>query len=401
MLEIKKYYQPFLLALACMCMILGTGWAAEDTRTVVDSRGTEIQVPVDINRVVTIDDGLVEEMMIVFGVQDKLVGLGSEVIPKVWEFSYPTIKGENYTLHNGMHIVTYLNPWIKDLPVVGRAGTGVVNYEVLAGLDPDVVILRLGDCTFADKDGENTKKFVESMESLEIPLVVLYAPPCFDKPNVQGITEEIRILGKLFREEEKALKTSEYLESTVKFVQERTENIPDQEKPKVLMFGLSSRAREKGGAGFVHGVNTIESYFIEDIVNARNAYQEEAATWVQTFSAEQILALDPDVIVLSTAHGYHPPKELYEAPYYQNLQEMRAIKDKRVAALPWTPANCAKRLEYPIELMVIAKTAYPERFQDIDLGQWILDFYQQVYGVDLNTARALRAVQFMDWTVGS
>jgi len=340
-------------------------------------------------------------MMIVFGEQDKLVGMGSEVIPKIWEFNYPTINGENYTLHNGMNIVTYLNPWIKDLPVVGRAGTGVVNYEALAGLDPDVVVLRLGDCTFANKDDENSKKFIESMESLGIPLVVLHAPPCFEEPNVQGIAEEIRILGDLFQEEEKALETAWYLESIAKLVQERTENIPDSEKPKVLMFGLSSRARDKGGAGFVHGMNTIESYFIEDIVNARNACQDETVTWSQTFSAEQIMALDPDAIVLSTAHGYHPPEELYEAPYYQNLQEMRAIKEKRVAALPWTPANCAKRLEYPIELMVIAKTAYPERFQDINLGQWILDFYQEVYGVDLDTAKALRSVQFMDWTAGS
>lgn len=401
MFEIEKYCRSFLLAFACLCLALGTTWAAEETRTVVDSRRVDVQVPVDINRVVTIDDGLVEEMMIVFGEQDKLVGMGSEVIPKIWEFNYPTINGENYTLHNGMNIVTYLNPWIKDLPVVGRAGTGVVNYEALAGLDPDVVVLRLGDCTFANKDDENSKKFIESMESLGIPLVVLHAPPCFEEPNVQGIAEEIRILGDLFQEEEKALETAWYLESIAKLVQERTENIPDSEKPKVLMFGLSSRARDKGGAGFVHGMNTIESYFIEDIVNARNACQDETVTWSQTFSAEQIMALDPDAIVLSTAHGYHPPEELYEAPYYQNLQEMRAIKEKRVAALPWTPANCAKRLEYPIELMVIAKTAYPERFQDINLGQWILDFYQEVYGVDLDTAKALRSVQFMDWTAGS
>jgi iron complex transport system substrate-binding protein len=386
------------LVLAILILSLCLQGAAEDTREVIDSRGVAVTVPEQINRVVTIDDGLVEEMMTVFGVQNKLVGLGSEVIPRVWEFSYPSIKGENFTLHNGMHIVNYLDPQIKDLPVVARAGTGVVNYEALAGLDPDVVILRLGDCTFANKDDENTKKFLESMKSLGIPLIVLYAPTSLDNPNVQGITKEILILGDLFQQKDKAQKTAEYLENTLKLVQERTENISDQEKVSVLMLGLSSRARDKGGAGFVHGQNTLESYFIEDIVHAKNVCQEKTATFSQPFSAEQILAMDPDVIVLSTAHGYHPPEELYEAPCYQSLQDMRAIKEKKVAALPWTPVNCAKRLEYPIELMVIAKTAYPERFQDINLGQWILDFYQEVYGVDLDTAKALRSVQFMDWT---
>jgi iron complex transport system substrate-binding protein len=48
--------------------------------------------------------------------------------------------------------------------------------------------------------------------------------------------------------------------------------------------------------------------------------------------------------------------------------------------------------------MVIAKAAYPDRFQDIDLTQWLLDFYQKVYGVDRETAEKLRPAQWMDWT---
>jgi len=39
--------------------------AAEETRTVVDSRGVEVQIPAEINCVVTISDGLVEGTMTV------------------------------------------------------------------------------------------------------------------------------------------------------------------------------------------------------------------------------------------------------------------------------------------------------------------------------------------------
>ncbi|HOV52702.1 MAG TPA: iron ABC transporter substrate-binding protein, partial [Methanothrix sp.] len=63
----------------------------------------------------------------------------------------------------------------------------------------------------------------------------------------------------------------------------------------------------------------------------------------------------------------------------------------------WTPCNCAKRQEYPIDVMVIAKAAFPDRFKDIDLGQWLLDFYQNVYGVNQETAKKLRSAQWMDW----
>jgi iron complex transport system substrate-binding protein len=47
--------------------------------------------------------------------------------------------------------------------------------------------------------------------------------------------------------------------------------------------------------------------------------------------------------------------------------------------------------------MVIAKAAYPERFSDIDLNEWLLTFYQNLYSVDRQTAEGLREIQWMDW----
>ena len=67
--------------------------------------------------------------------------------------------------------------------------------------------------------------------------------------------------------------------------------------------------------------------------------------------------------------------------------------------LPWTPFSWTKQLAYPIEAMVIAKAAYPDRFADINVGERTLDFYRQVYGVDEATAKELRSVQWMDWMV--
>jgi iron complex transport system substrate-binding protein len=142
---------------------------------------------------------------------------------------------------------------------------------------------------------------------------------------------------------------------------------------------------------------TIDSYLLEEIVGAVNAFPESGH--FKTLGKEQILALNPKAIVLPTAWGYHPPQELYEAPYYADLRQMEAVKNRRVASLPFTPCNCDKRLEFPIEIMVMAKTAYPDRFADIDLADWLIDFYRKVYGVDEQTAKRLRAAQWMDWTV--
>jgi len=51
--------------------------------------------------------------------------------------------------------------------------------------------------------------------------------------------------------------------------------------------------------------------------------------------------------------------------------------------------------------MVIAKAAYPSLFEQINLSEWLLDFYQEVYRVDRQTATELRSAQLMDWTVNA
>lgn len=384
-----------LIVLACLCLLQGSGLAAEEMRTVVDSRGVEVQVPVQIDRVVTISDGLIESVMFVLGVEDMIAGVGSSCIQRVFNYTYPTADGKDYEYKDGMNPVTYLYPQVRDNPLVGKSGAAI-NYEMLSGLDPDLVILRVGSCTLQSMEDEGVQKTISTIEALGIPIIVLKGPPCFDEPDLSTISDEIRIIGKVFDKEDKAQELADYLESQTQVILERTKDIPESEQPTVLIFGASPTSRQSGGAGSVKGTDTIESYFIENIVHAKNAFHEAGSP---TISAEQLLALNPDAIVLGTANGYHPPEELYSAPYYQNVAELSAVKNHRVYSFPWEPCNCAKRLEYPIDVMVIAKTAYPDRFEDIDLGEWLLLFYKKVYGVDDETARAMRSAQWMDWTV--
>ncbi|MDD2835894.1 MAG: ABC transporter substrate-binding protein [Methanothrix sp.] len=386
-----------LIVLACLCLLQGLALAAEETRTVVDSRGVEVQIPAEINRVVTISDGLIEGTMLVLGEEDKIVGIGSSCLPKVWNYTYESVKGEAIVYEDGANPVSFLYPRLREIPIIAN-GNAAPNFEAIAELKPDVVILRAGDCSLRYND-ESAQKTISSFESLGIPLIVLYAHN-FNEENqkdISTISDEIKIIGSVFGKENKTSDLARYLESQVDLIDERTKDIADLQKPRVLILGLSPSARKEGGAGQVFGLDTIESFFIEGIVHAKNAFQDPG--YFKTLNAEQLLALDPDSIVLCTASGYHPPRELYEAPYYQNLQEMRAINDRNVTALPWSPCNCAKRLEYPIDVMVIAKAAYPDRFSDIDLGEWLLDFYKNIYGANKDTAKAMRSAQWMDWTV--
>ena len=369
----------------------------DTTRTITDSRGVQVTVPKNITRVVTVSDAMIEGTMAAFGVDDKIIGIGSSCIPQDFTYSYPLDNGGYINGTGGRDIAKVLSPRAAGMPAVIQSGTAM-NYETLAGLKPDVVILRIGDCALQKKSDEKTTQTIQRIESLGIPVVALYSPNCYDQPNPKQISDEIRILGRLFEKEEKAERLAKYLESQLAFVQNRTKDIPDSQKQTVISLGLSPQIRAQGGAGNVHGLKTTESYIIEDIVNAKNAYRTEGRLLVNT---EQLLTMNPDVIVLCTSMGYHPPGELYNATYYKPLRDLKAVKNKRVSALPWSPCNCAMRLEYPIDVMVIAKTTYPDRFTDVKLDDWLLEFYKNVYGVNDTKAKELRTAQWMDWTVGA
>ncbi|WP_301663487.1 ABC transporter substrate-binding protein [Methanoculleus frigidifontis] len=400
----NKYIAGLSLLLICLfgailvCGCTGTtaDASAEDatgTRTITDMRGRTVEIPATIERVVCIDDGFVEGIMYRFGMQDRVVGLGGAWI-KDYTYSFEATDGGTYEYKNGMNPVRYLIPGLADLPVLVESGTGM-NYETLASLDPDVIFLREGAWAFSAGSDENLEKTIQTIDSLGIPLVILVGPPYQESPTVDNIGDEIRLVGEVFSRQKDADQLASYLDGQIGEIRARTKDVPEDKKIRMIQLGLSPRARQGGGAAMAWGGDTIESYFIEEIANAKNAYKGTGAFVV--ISTEQILTLDPDVIVLPTAQGYHPASELYTAPYYQNLQELKAVKNQRVYALPWTPYNWAKRLEYPIEAMVIAKAAYPDRFADIDVGEWTLDFYRQVYGVDEATAKELRSVQWLDW----
>ncbi|QSZ68182.1 iron ABC transporter substrate-binding protein [Methanofollis aquaemaris] len=364
-----------------------------ESKIVTDMRGLDVSIPKDPQRVVVMADGMVESVMIIFGVEDRIVGLPRT--PKNYVYNYTSVvANESYSYKNGEYVPVVLYPGLRDLTVVGRE---VPNYETIASLSPDLVLLRSGSCSFPDyQTDENSKKTVETIESLGIPVVLLSAPECSDRPDLENLYREIAILGEIFDREEEAGQIVDLLTEKVALIDERTRDVPDADRPSVLFFGLSSSDRKKGGVGNVRGIDTPDSYFLEEIVHAKNAFRDPGR---HTLSVEQVLTLDPDVILLPTSSGYHPPRELYESEPFRCLQELKAVKNRQVYALPWTPSRCGTRLEFPIDLMIAAKGAYPELFSDIRICDWTLEYYSDLYGVDEETAKKIRSAQWLDWTV--
>lgn len=381
----KKFCITTLLLLGFM----GEIWAF----SITDMRGKSVDIKEPLNSVATIDDGFVEGVMTHLGVIDKVKVIGSWSMKRDYNYKFETTSGETYSLR-GWNTMKFLHPWLDNLPCVNSPQGNIINFEALAKANPDLVILRVGDCTLSGNNKENLDKTIKTIESLGLNLAVIFTPNYYKKAELSSIRDEMRVLGDIFQQREKALKLYEYLHSTQKLIESRTKDI--KQKRSVLYIGLNANARKKGGVGSVWGVDTPESYIIEKIANAKNAFSGNGSGVI--LSSEQIYAINPDVIVLPTSKGYHPPRELYESPAFEILSELKAIKEKRVYAMPWSPMNCARRVEYPIDMLIIAKAAYPEKFSDIKVHEFVLKFYKDVYGVDDKTAKALRSEQILDWT---
>lgn len=361
-------------------------------------RNVLVNIPKHPQRVITVSDGLIESVMAHFGMMDRLIAMGSACVQRNFTYEIPG-KIEDYQYSDGMNPIRLLYPATTELPLIASSGLPL-QLEKIAALNPDLIILREGCCTIPNLEDPKSKQALSMLSSFGIPVVVLKGTTQFDPPDLKMIHREIALLGEIFNQEEKAKDLIGYLENIITFIQNRTLNILEEDKTNLLLLGLSPLAREGGSAGVTKGKDTMEGYFIEEIVNAKNAHQGNGGrTSSLLLNTEQVLALDPDIIVLPTASGYHPPEEIYEAPYYSMLRNLRAVREKKVIALPWTPCNCSKRIEYPIEVMMMAKIAYPEVFADILIYEWVLGFYQKVYGTGKGNAEKLRSVQWLDWTI--
>jgi len=386
-----------LIQPACRAGAPSAPAARPGARLVTDMRGVQVAVPSRLARVATVDDGFVESVMTRFGVIRTLVAVGSASLQDVWSYSYPTADGRGLTMRGGAGTMRALHPWLADLPCAACQGDAI-NYETMAAARADVAILRAGDCTLGT-DPAGVARSADVVAAAGTPVVVLRSPADYRGEGLGTLRGEIEVLGRLFEREAEAGALADELAGAESMIRARVADVPEAERPRVLYLGLASRARASGGAAFVWGTDTTESWMIERVLGARNAYRGPGARVL--LNAEQILALDPDVIFLPTSAGYHPPLELAEAPYFRELQRLRAVRSGRVYPLPWTPFNCARRLEYPLDLLIMAKGAYPGRFGDVAVHEWSLQFYARTYRIDRAQAAALRRAQWLDWMEAS
>ena len=249
---------------------------------------------------------------------------------------------------------------------VGGPQAQTAEAEKILACDPDIVI----------SEYEDVEKEDALQEQLGVPVVTLKMGPggVFDE-NFLGT---LRMLGVIFGEEEKAETLVSFIESERAEIEKRTADVPEEQKPAVYICGLGNWGTTN------HLMTGTEKYIGFKVANIKNAVTGVDGPAIQAIEEEKFVAIGEDMdIIIMDAAAVKNIKPLY-AENPAMFDTCKAWRDGEVyleMAYNAYYTNCEIAL---INTWFIAKTVYPELFEDIDMTAKTNEVTQAFFGMDLS-----------------
>ena len=314
--------------------------AAPQEREITDMAGRTMTVPLEIESVFS--TGPAAAIYLYTLVPDKLLG---------WNYALNDI--EKSIILEQYH----------DLPNFGQGDA--VNYEAVIAAGPTIAlnVTSINDGSIDASDA--------LAEQLGVP-VVMVSSDLLDAPAVY------RFMGELFGVEEQAEALAAYAEETFNAISSL--DIPNEEKVRIY-YGNGEDSLETAPAGSSHGQ-------IIDLVNAVNVADLELGDGSRVqISAEQLLAWDPDVIIVNgepkaDMTGSAAAEAILADPLFATL---KAVQNGAVYGTPNAPFSWVDRPPGPnriVGMRWLSGLIYPE-YLDYDMDEAVREFFQLFYHVEL------------------
>ena len=315
-----------------------------ETREITDMAGRKVTVPTVENIESVFSASPVAAIFLYMVAPDKLLG---------W----------NYEL-NDVEKSIILDKY-QDLPNFGMGDA--VNYEAVIAANPTIAINsgKINDAMVSDCDALS--------ESLGIPVVAV-------DNELNNSAEAFRFMGELLGVEDHAEELAQYAEQVFTDINALSD-IPEEKKVSVY-FGNGEDSLETAPRGSQHAQ-------ILDAINAVNVADLELGDGSRVqISAEQLLAWDPDVIVVNgepkaDKSGSSAAEDILSNPDYASL---KAVQDQKVYGTPNAPFSWVDRPAGPNRLIGMrwfSALIYPEYIK-CDINEEIHKFFDLFYHVDLS-----------------
>ena len=315
-----------------------------ETREITDMAGRKVTVPAAEDIESVFSTGPVAAIFMYMVAPDKLLG---------W----------NYEL-NDVEKSIILEKY-HDLPNFGMGDA--INYEAVIAANPTIALNcgKINDAMVSDCDTLS--------KSLGIPVIAV-------DNELNNSAEAFRFMGELLGVEDHAEELAEYSEKIFTDIAS-LEDIPEDEKVSVY-FGNGEDSLETAPRGSQHAQ-------ILDAVNVTNVADLELGDGSRVqISAEQLLAWNPDVIVVNgepkaDKSGNSAAEDILSNPDYASL---KAVQDNKVYGTPNAPFSWVDRPAGPnrlIGMRWLSAVVYPEYIK-CDVNEEIREFFNLFYHVDLS-----------------
>ncbi len=220
--------------------------------------------------------------------------------------------------------------------------------EKILSCNPDIVISEYEDAGIANA----------LQDQLGVPVITLKSGK--DGVFDSAFSESMKLLGTLFCEEEKAAFLVSFIEAEAAEIKERTAGIDDADKPSVYICGL-------GNWGTTNHLMTAQNYVSFEIANVKNAVTGLSAPGIQPIEAEKFVALGDEIdIMIMDAAAVKNIKPLYKEDSAM-FDTCKAWNDGEVYLQMAYNAYYTNYETALVNTWFIAKTVYPELFEDVDI----------------------------------
>jgi iron complex transport system substrate-binding protein len=319
----------------------------ESELTVIDSADRTVTINMPIERIASSSMPQDIRTIIALGAADKIVGVPDAITGDDADY-YPAI------------YMAY--PELTELPIAGSPYYGGPYLEVIASLEPDLVLV-----SYADADAVQ--------EALGVPTI---AAPSSDTVAIalKGF-KWLKMMGYIIGEQGRAEELSSYFHDKLDEVRDVTSGIAETEKPKVYL------------AFWTGGMETITYtpgiYAAVDKAGGMNVVSEDPGThgpyspYMWEVSKEQIIAWNPDIILIHACTGPIAIEDVLADP---DLQSITAVQNNDVYytkgfMFGWDPATGVIEAS-----CYMPKLFHSEEFSDLDVDEEGNEILKEVYGAD-------------------
>ena len=322
------------------------------THVIVDHAGYEVEIPLEVNRVAVCSIlPLPSVLAVFFDSAEKIVGMAS---------------GSKSAAENSL--LGQMYPEMLEAETAFIEG-GNINVEELMKLAPDVVFYNTAEAEV----GEQLKNAGFCAVAVSVNK--------WDYDAIETLENWIKLLSEIFPDNDKTEIVAEYSKSMYDLVQSRVAEIPDKERV-LFLYKYSDTAIMTSGAKFF-------GQWWADAIGAQNVGQEMTTDNSVTVNMEQIYTWNPSLIFITNFTTAYPDDLYSNTVGNYDWSPVDAVKVERVYKMPlgmyrsYTPG-----VDTPITLLWLAKTAYPEAFEDMDIVEEARKYYKEVFAIDLTEDQA-------------